>query len=73
MNINMPISIARKRATENYIAKNYDQIKVLVKKGKRDKIRKYAESKGISLNQYITSLIFNDMGNSGEETELINN
>lgn len=69
----MSISVARKRANENYISKNYDQIKVIVKKGEREKIKKFAESKNISLNRYITSLIFNDMNSINEEFEIINN
>lgn len=57
----MAISEARKRANEKYNAKAYDQVKILVKKGKRDVIRKHAESKGMSLNGYINALIEADM------------
>lgn len=62
----MALSEARKKANEKYNAKAYDQIKVLVKKGKRDVIRQYAESKGLSLNGYINKLISDDM-NAGQE------
>lgn len=61
----MALSEARKKANEKYNAKAYDQIKVLVKKGKRDVIRQYAESKGLSLNGYINKLIRDDM-NAGQ-------
>ncbi len=42
-------------------AKNYDQLRINVKKGQRDVIRKHAESKGMSLNGYINALIEADM------------
>ncbi len=57
----MPITEAKKRANERFNAKTYDQIKVVVKKGDRDKIKAYAESKELSLNSYITTLIEKDM------------
>lgn len=44
-----------------YNAKAYDQLRVNVKKGERDKIKAYAESKGMSLNGYINDLIKKDM------------
>lgn len=62
----MALSEARKKANEKYNAKAYDQIKVLVKKGKRDVIRQHAENKGLSLNGYINKLISDDM-NTGQE------
>ncbi len=57
----MALSEARKKANEKYNAKAYDQVKVLVKKGQREQIKAYAESKGMSLNGYINSLIEKDM------------
>lgn len=53
----MTISKAQQRATAKYIKNNYDEIKVRVEKGKRYKIKAHAESKGMSLNSYIISLI----------------
>lgn len=55
------LSEARKKANQKYNAKSYDQIKVLVKKGQRDKIKAFAESQGKSLNAYINDLIAADM------------
>lgn len=50
-------------ATKNkWNAKNYDQLRVNVKKGQREQIQAYAESKGMSLNGYINKLIADDMG-----------
>lgn len=44
-----------------YNSKAYDRIALSVKKGQRDIIRQYAESKGLSLNGYINKLISDDM------------
>lgn len=41
---------------------NYEQIKFVVKKGQRDKIKAYAQSKGISVNKLITELLKHEMG-----------
>ena len=50
-------------ATKNkWNAQNYDQLRVNVKKGQREKIQTYAKSKGMSLNSYINKLISDDMG-----------
>lgn len=40
----------------------YDRIALQVQKGKRDEIRKIAESKGLSLNAYIKKCIQDDSG-----------
>ena len=60
---------ARKKANQKYNEKSYDQLKVLVKKGTRDKIKAFAESQGKSLNGYINELIKADMKAHGEELE----
>lgn len=48
-------------ASNKYNAKAYDRIALQVKKGQREIIRAYAESKGMSLNGYINHLIEQDM------------
>lgn len=53
-------------------AKKYDQVRLNVLKGQKEKIQEHAKSKGLSLNGYINSLIAADMGeklseNSEEE------
>ena len=53
----MALTEARKRANEKYNAKAYDQVKVLVKKGEREKLKAHAESKGESLNGFINRAI----------------
>ena len=45
-----------------YADKAYDQVRLIVKKGKKDEIKARAESKGMSLNGYINALIDADMG-----------
>lgn len=46
--------------------KAYDRIALNVKKGQREVIRAYAESKGYSLNGYINKLIEQDMQENAE-------
>ena len=50
-----------------YNAKAYDQLRVVVYKGEKDKIKAYAESIGKSLNGYINDLIVSDMERNGVE------
>jgi len=47
-----------------YNAKAYDQLRINVKKGERDKIKAYAECQGLSLNGYVNKLISEDMSKS---------
>lgn len=57
----MPMSDAQYRATKKYNAKTYDRIEISVYKGDKDKIKKYAQKKGKSVNSYIYDLIKEDM------------
>ena len=41
----MPYSEAQKKAVKKYNEKSYDEIKLRVKKGNKEIIQKYAESK----------------------------
>ena len=50
------------KAVSKYNAKTYDRIEVKVFNGQKDTIKEYAQSKGMSLNAYINSLIASDMG-----------
>ena len=56
----MALTEAQKRANQKYCAKAYDQIKLIVPKGEREKIKAIAASKGLSLNAYIIKLIEQD-------------
>lgn len=49
------------QSKNKYNSKTYDQLRIVVKKGQKDVIKQYAESKGMSLNGYINSLIEADM------------
>ena len=44
-------------------AQNYDQLRVVVRKGKKDEYKQQADSKGESLNAYIIRLIEQDIQN----------
>lgn len=53
----MAVSKAQQKAVSKYMKKNYDEIKVRVKKGERDIIRAHAESKTESVNTFIKRAI----------------
>ncbi|MCH5300956.1 MAG: hypothetical protein J1E56_06520 [Ruminococcus sp.] len=48
---------ARKRANEKYNAKAYEEIKVRVYKGEKDKIKTHAEQQGESVNGFVKRAI----------------
>lgn len=54
---------ARRRANEKYNAKAYDEIKVRVAKGEKEKIKAYADQRGESLNGFINRAINEAMAN----------
>lgn len=54
--------MSQTEASAKYNAKAYEEIKLRVKKGQKEQIANYAESKGMSLNGYINKLIADDMG-----------
>ena len=58
----MAISEARHRANEKWNAKAYDEIKVRVPKGDKEKIQAYAQSCGETVNGFINRLIADAMG-----------
>lgn len=58
----MAISEARHRANEKWNAKAYDEIKVRVPKGDKEKIQAYAQSRGETVNGFINRLIADAMG-----------
>lgn len=53
----MAYSEAQKEATARYNKKTYDRIDVVVPKGKREIIKAFAKSKGMSTNQFINEAI----------------
>ena len=58
----MAISEARHRANEKWNAKAYDEIKVRVPKGEKEKIQAFAEARGETVNGFINRLIQEAMG-----------
>jgi hypothetical protein len=40
-----------------YISKKYDSLRIVVPKGKKDKIKAYADSKGESINGFVNKAI----------------
>ncbi len=54
---------------DRYLKEKVDTFVLRVPKGKKDEIAEYAASLGMSLNGYITSLVFADMGIEGDTTK----
>jgi hypothetical protein len=52
----------RTKYKNQYVAKKYDRISLIVPKGRKDKIKAHAEAQGKSINDYINNLISKDMG-----------
>lgn len=63
----MPYTEAQKRATAKYNAKAYDRIEIKVAKGKKAEIQTFAESRGESVNAFVTRLI--DQAMEAEESQ----
>ncbi|MGI5959028.1 MAG: Arc family DNA-binding protein [Massiliimalia sp.] len=61
----MPASKAQQKAVAKYMKNNYDEIKIRIPKGEKEKIKVFAASRGESVNAYICRLIENDMKESG--------
>lgn len=55
-------SDAQKEATARYNKKAYDRIDLIVPKGKRQVIKDFAASQGMSLNKFICHAIEHQMG-----------
>ncbi len=55
---------AQNKSTQKYIKNNYDDIKVRVPKGLRDKYKAHAEALGKSLNQLIIDLLNESIKNN---------
>lgn len=53
----MPYSEAQKKAVKKYNEKNYDELKVRVKKGGKDIIQKHANSNNETVNGMINRLL----------------
>lgn len=49
----MPTSKAQQKAVSKYMKANYDEIKIRIPKGNRDRIQAHAAAKGESTNAFI--------------------
>lgn len=49
-----------------YNAKAYDRITICVPKGDKDRIKAYADSKGLSVNAFITQMIYDAMESAAD-------
>lgn len=65
----MPASKAQQRAVNKYMSDNYDRINLTVPKGKKDRIKSHAESKGESVNAFINRAIDETMERDTERSE----
>ena len=54
---------------DRYNAKAYDEMKVRVVKGNKERIQAHAEAQGESLNAFISRAIIETMGRDGDATE----
>ncbi len=55
---------ASTKAKNKYNAANYDRLSLVVPKGKKEKIKAYAESKNESLNRFVNRAIDEAMENN---------
>lgn len=57
------------RAKNKYNAKTYDDLRIVVKKGRKDVIKAHAESRGESLNGFVNRAIDETMQRDIKEQE----
>ena len=57
----MAVTKAQQKATNKYIAGNYDRINLTLPKGQKEIIKAHAESRGESVNAFIGRAIENQM------------
>lgn len=50
------------RAKNKYNARNYDRLNINVPQGDRELIRAIADKKGMSINTFVTRLIYRELG-----------
>ena len=53
----MPASKAQQKAVSKYMKENYDEIKVRMKKGKKETIKAHADAQGESVSGFINRAI----------------
>lgn len=69
----MPASKAQQRAVAKYMKNNYDEIKIRIAKGEKDKIKAHAETKGESVNGFIKRAIDETIANDNRGGDNLSN
>ena len=57
----MPASKAQQKAVARYMAANYDELKIRLPKGERDRVKAFAATQGQSVNAMIYELLRREM------------
>jgi len=55
------LGTARTRASLKYNQKNYDYIRITVKKGELEKLKEIAKNQGKSLNKFVVDAIYKEI------------
>ena len=63
----MTASKAQIKATNKYNAANYDNLRIVIPKGRKKTVEAYAKKQGESVNGYVNGLIRADMGLTEDE------
>ena len=63
----MAYTEAQREATARYNKKAYDRIDLVVKKGRRDEIKRFATALGKSTNQFINDAIDRAMAEAADQ------
>lgn len=58
----MPVTKAQIRATNKYMSKNYDSLRIVVPKGQKAAIEAFAREQGQSINGLVNALLRAAMG-----------
>ena len=63
----MPVSKAQQNAVNKYIKNNYDSLRIVIPKGRKNDVEAHAKAKGKSINGLVNDLLRADMGLLEEE------
>ena len=63
----MPASKAQIKATNKYNAANYDSLRIVIPKGRKQAVEAHASDKGQSVNGLVNALLRADMGLTEDE------
>ncbi len=65
----MPASKAQQKAVSKYMKANYDEIKLRIPKGEKDKWKQFAADQGKSLNQFVMDAVNAAMTNAVKSSD----